>query len=205
MADEPDKTTSWWATLPGILTATAAVITAVTGLVAILSQTGVFGEKSKTFVSQKASDVRNAVSSPAPPSPVVEPVKTADASPAPVATKNGAATGVSTTPLHAVPFTGAIVTLRDGTVVKLRDGIKEYCQGRPILKMLNSQVIEMERIRRFELSDWSASDQRGSAHITLNNGEAVDVKIEGCFMVGTNDLGPYSGPFETIRSVEFVR
>jgi hypothetical protein len=40
MADE--KPTSWWATLPGLLTATAAVITAVTGLLLGLGQLGVF-------------------------------------------------------------------------------------------------------------------------------------------------------------------
>ncbi|MFF1383147.1 hypothetical protein ACFVWT_06275 [Arthrobacter sp. NPDC058288] len=40
MAEE--KPTSWWATLPGLLTATAAVITAVTGLLLGLGQLGVF-------------------------------------------------------------------------------------------------------------------------------------------------------------------
>lgn len=40
MADE--KPTSWWATLPGLLTAGAAVITAVTGLLLGLGQLGLF-------------------------------------------------------------------------------------------------------------------------------------------------------------------
>ena len=40
MADE--KPTSWWATLPGLLTAAAAVITAVTGLLLGLGQLGMF-------------------------------------------------------------------------------------------------------------------------------------------------------------------
>ena len=40
MADE--KPTSWWATLPGLLTAAAAVITAVTGLLLGLGQLGIF-------------------------------------------------------------------------------------------------------------------------------------------------------------------
>ncbi|MDV8146124.1 hypothetical protein [Arthrobacter sp. B10-11] len=40
MADE--KPTSWWATLPGLLTAAAAVITAVTGLLLGLGQLGLF-------------------------------------------------------------------------------------------------------------------------------------------------------------------
>lgn len=40
MAEE--KPTNWWATLPGLLTAAAAVITAVTGLLLGLGQLGVF-------------------------------------------------------------------------------------------------------------------------------------------------------------------
>ena len=198
MADESDRTGSWWKTLPGVLTAIAALLTAATGLVAILSQTGVLGEKSKTFVAQKAGDVRDAVAAPA----KVEPVS-APASAPPPAPKDDPATGIAGTPLHATKFTGAVVTLLDGSVVKLRDDIREYCLGRPQLRALSGQTIEMERMRRFDLSDWNAN--KGSAHITLNNGETLDVKIEGCSMIGTNDLGNYQGPFAKIRSVEFIR
>jgi len=42
MTDDP-KPQKWWQTVPGILTATAAAITAVTGLVVALQQAGVFG------------------------------------------------------------------------------------------------------------------------------------------------------------------
>lgn len=38
---EPVAKTSWWHTLPGILTAVAAVLTAATGLIAVLSATGI--------------------------------------------------------------------------------------------------------------------------------------------------------------------
>lgn len=41
MAEEP-KLHSWWQTLPGILTATAGIITAVTGLLVVLYNAGVF-------------------------------------------------------------------------------------------------------------------------------------------------------------------
>src|SRR5919109_4241977 len=41
MAEQP-KPQSWWQTLPGILTATAAFITAITGLLVALHQAGVF-------------------------------------------------------------------------------------------------------------------------------------------------------------------
>lgn len=37
-----DRSGSWWKTLPGVLTATAAVVTATTGLIVALHQIGVF-------------------------------------------------------------------------------------------------------------------------------------------------------------------
>ncbi|MFD2937396.1 hypothetical protein [Spirosoma flavum] len=40
MKNDPARPSSWWQTLPGILTAIAATITAITGLVAALNQTG---------------------------------------------------------------------------------------------------------------------------------------------------------------------
>lgn len=49
MADE--KPTNWWATLPGLLTAAAAVITAVTGLLLGLGELGVFDAGKRATVS----------------------------------------------------------------------------------------------------------------------------------------------------------
>ena len=43
MADNAEKKQSWWLTLPGILAAITACITAVTGLVVGLKQVGLFG------------------------------------------------------------------------------------------------------------------------------------------------------------------
>ncbi|MBL8190197.1 MAG: hypothetical protein JNK38_19430 [Acidobacteria bacterium] len=42
MPVEPAKSQSWWQTLPGILTAVAAIITATTGLIVALNNAGVF-------------------------------------------------------------------------------------------------------------------------------------------------------------------
>ena len=42
---EERKPQSWWQTVPGVLTAAAGTITAVTGLIVALNQSGLFGEK----------------------------------------------------------------------------------------------------------------------------------------------------------------
>ncbi|WP_295951387.1 hypothetical protein [Rhodoferax sp.] len=49
--DEDPKSKSWWNTLPGVLTAVAAVIAAVTALVSTLHQTGWIGAKAPTSLS----------------------------------------------------------------------------------------------------------------------------------------------------------
>jgi hypothetical protein len=46
MSGEPSKSQPWWQTLPGILTAVAAIITATTGLIVALNQAGGFSNKS---------------------------------------------------------------------------------------------------------------------------------------------------------------
>jgi hypothetical protein len=219
MADDPTssapRTGSWWATLPGILTAAAAVITALSGLFAILAQNGILGEKNKAFVTQKAADVRDAVTpstssdtSDGPKTnltntPIESGGKTVVA--ASTATKDGAATGIASGPLHATPFTGAIVTQLNGAVTKLRDDITEWCQGAPVLKTTNGQLIEWKRLARFDVSDWNASSGKGKVHIVLNNGETIDTEVQECAIRGSNDLGDFKGDFETLRSVEFIR
>ncbi len=56
MADSP-KPVSWWHTLPGVLTATATVITAVTGLLVALVQLGVLERSNAQPPSTEAGTV----------------------------------------------------------------------------------------------------------------------------------------------------
>lgn len=51
MSGEPPKSQSWWQTLPGILTALAAIMTASTGLIVALNNLGVFSRDSKSPTS----------------------------------------------------------------------------------------------------------------------------------------------------------
>ena len=54
LLDEKPKNTGWWETLPGILTATAAILTVVGGLIVAFHQAGFFDR-----TSQKAPQVQN--------------------------------------------------------------------------------------------------------------------------------------------------
>lgn len=188
MTNESGGTGSWWATLPGILTAIATVITALTGLLAILAQNGVLGEKSKNFITGQTAVVSTASVKP-------ELVAAND--------KAAAATGITEAQLARKPFTGAVVTMTDGTVIKLRDNIREYCGGQATLRTVQGQTINMDIMSRFDIIDWSS--QKGAVKISLNNGEVLNVTIDACYFDGRNDLGDFRGDFSQIRSVEFVR
>jgi hypothetical protein len=187
MTNESSGTGSWWATLPGILTAIATVITALTGLLAILAQNGVLGEKSKSFITGQTEVVSRAS---------VKPEVAANDKPT-------AGTGITEVQLARKPFTGAVVTMTDGSVIKLRDNIREYCGGIAALRTVQGQTINMDIMSRFDIIDWSS--QKGAVKITLNNGEVLNVTIDACYFDGRNDLGDFRGDFSQIRSVEFVR
>ena len=64
MAEQPRGPQSWWLTLPGILTASAGVITAITGLLLGLNQAGLLGDddSAATPTSATAAPVTSATS-----------------------------------------------------------------------------------------------------------------------------------------------
>lgn len=72
MPDEPSKSHSWWQTLPGILTAVAAILTASTGLIVALNNIGVFSRESKPISPSPAPTVVMSASTPA--NPTTNPV-----------------------------------------------------------------------------------------------------------------------------------
>jgi hypothetical protein len=162
--------------------------TAVTGLVAILAQNGVLGEKSKNFISGQSSEVTKV-------NEQLDPIASTK--------KQEVETGISEPRLTHKLFTGAIVSLSDGSVIKLRDNIREYCGGDAVLRTVHGQTIKMDLIRRFDVIDWS--NQKGTVKISLNNGQVFSATISACYIEGRNDLGDFRGDFNGIRSVEFVR
>lgn len=62
MKEEPRKSSGWWQTVPGILTAAAGAITAIAGLLVALHQIGVFDTKPEQPVDQPENVQQHAVS-----------------------------------------------------------------------------------------------------------------------------------------------
>ena len=192
MADEERTGKSWWATMPGVLTALAGIITAVAGLVAILAQTGLVGAKGDGH-------------KPAVVAPATGP--STDAAAAPL--RNAAAAKIEAAPaarspaevlggLRSVGFKGLAVTHRDGTVVALVPGAE--ING-PMLPLSNGQSVQFERIVSVDIEQpWD-----GSATLTLTNGQRLAAKLNDYNLYGKNELGPYRELLSNLRRIDFVR
>ena len=185
---------SWWRTVPGILTAAAATITAVTGLIVALQQSGWIGSGN--------------------PSPQHE--KVASAGPvsalAPTAAPAAATRAVTQSPAQSNPAAAprpwseseAVITSTEGLVTVVNaESLSNCISTGKDLTLSSGQSIVFEKMRSFE---FMRDNVRPTVVITLLNGKTVQGTMSmGCDIAGTNDLGRFSLPFEKVKRVEFKR
>ncbi len=195
MTEETTKK-SWWGTMPGVLTALAATITAVGSLVAVLSQSGLIGEKAREAVAsvmptaghpQGASFFETtAPKVHAPATELTTPAATAH-SPAEVLTD-----------LKSREFKGIAVTHMDGSVVALAPGAEVAGNA---LQLSNGQQVLFERIVSVEIEQpWD-----GSATLELTNGQKLTTKLTNYNIDGKSALGPYRELLSNLRRIDFMR
>jgi len=136
------KATSWWQTLPGIITAVTATLTALTGLIVAINQTGWFGPRTPPPVTQGAAPAPSTLPGPvAPASPVPALPPTTSPSPPP-----GLTSAVVLPALRDYRLGEATFTLRTAEVSP-RTAEKDTLQVR--LRMLNHG--------RFPANFWDSS------------------------------------------------
>lgn len=195
--DEPQHTTSWWQTLPGVLTALAGVITAVSGLVALLYQNGVLGHKGDAATATQAS----AGASVSTPTPSHTPPKALpEATPVPPAQPVQKPWSEAT----------AVVVGRDGGETRLRaESFSNCISVGHDLTLTSGQSVPFERMARFEVQradDHTSPNPKAHLLITLLDGTAVPGVVEAnCDLFGHNDLGRFTTYFDQIRMVRFER
>lgn len=196
MPDTPPST-SWWQTLPGVLTALAGVITAVSGLVALLYQNGVLGHKGDAATATQAS----AGASVSTPTPSHTPPKALpEATPVPPAQPVQKPWSEAT----------AVVVGRDGSETRLRaESFSNCISVGHDLTLTSGQSVPFERMARFEVQradDHTSPNPKAHLLITLLDGTAVPGVVEAnCDLFGHNDLGRFTTYFDQIRMVRFER
>jgi len=182
MAD-PQKSASWWQTLPGILTGLAAFITAISGLIALLYQNG--------FLDNKKEQTR----------PAIATTSTSAAEQAPA---------VSTTTPSRKPWSDmeAVILGQDGSTTKVRaDSFSNCISVNHELTLEAGQSVPFNRMSSFEVlhaDDHTSTNAKAKIKIELLNGSAVSGTVEAnCDLFGNNDLGRFTTYYDLVRSVHF--
>ncbi|HSH71475.1 MAG TPA: hypothetical protein VK974_00320 [Methylophilaceae bacterium] len=182
---DPQKSGSWWQTLPGILTGLAAFITAISGLIALLYQNGLLGNKAEQIPSQ--------VTATATTSNATEQATPANISPP------------SRKPWSEVE---AVVLSQDGTETRVRaDSFSNCISVNHELTLEAGQSIPFNRMSSFEVlhaDDHTSTNAKAKIKIELLNGSAVSGTVEAnCDLFGNNDVGRFTTYYDQIRSVHF--
>jgi hypothetical protein len=189
---ESPRPPSWWLTLPGVLTALAALITAITGLAALLFQSGILGGKAvPNHVPEPAPAV---VATPAPVGP------DASTSPAPQAQTAGRSWSDAVT----------VVLDRDGVTTRLRaDSFSNCISVNHEISLEAGQSIPFERISSLEVlhaDDHTSPNARAQLKIQLLDGTDVLGTVDaGCDLFGYNDVGRFTTYYDRVRRIQFER
>lgn len=193
MADDA-KQSSWWHTLPGVLTAVAAVVTAVGGLIAVLVQSGIIGARGEGPSAEAADQ---------------QPAATATVMPGPQ-DSTAIASAPAPDPVKPWQDTQAVIHLRDGAMARVRASSLSHCISvSHEIEIDGAQSIPFERMRSLEvLRADEYTVPNASAHVVV---ELLDgTRIEGavpavCDLFGYNDVGRFSVYFSRLASIRFER
>ncbi|HEV7828186.1 MAG TPA: hypothetical protein VGP04_04905 [Pseudonocardiaceae bacterium] len=187
MADAEDsRSHSFWATFPGILTALAAVITAIGGVIAMLFQAGIIGGAHQGTPPPTATQAK------------VGSLPTTSAS-------AGSVPGEK--PWRDVE---AVITAEDGTVTKMRAETVRFCISAGTgINLNDSQDIAFEKISRIDVlrSDVALSPGgKAALRVGLDSGSTLEGTItSGCDFFGQTEVGRYSLYPDKLLKIEFLR
>lgn len=199
MSDSP-KPGSWWQTLPGLLTALAATITALSGFVALLFQNGVLGHKSEPKVEVAATAASRAAE-PAP-SPSVKPPTPAPSS---AAQASPAQDAKARRPWSEAE---AVLLGRDGKTTRLR--AETFCSCISVnheIELDGNQSIPFEKMASIEVlqaDESTVPNAKAKLKLTLVDGTELSGSVAAdCDLFGYNNVGRFTTFYHRLRSIRF--
>lgn len=187
-----ETTKSFWQTAPGVITAVAALITAIGGVLGILVQNDVIGGGSDARTPGAAPTVAGARDG---------------------GDRSDAGSAVATTaPAEAsdlVPWTEATATLvrKDGTSTTVKAPTVGLACDTQNLVFKNGQRVSLERVRVIEFDAIYVENSSADGVVTLLDGRQVTDAIHtwNCPISGANELGPVEIGLEDIERIDFHR
>ena len=199
---ESDRPQSWWQSLPGVLTATATVVTALSGLLFVLYQQGALGSSSAASAPASAE-----ASAPAPDStPEQPPASTSSAAlipdPQPATASRGEVARDS-----AKIATHTRLTLVDGTFRYIRVGSLRSCtRARQTITGVNGQELPFARMQSLEVQARSGvrTSQPRRVRIQLATGKMDFGELPAnCRLFADTDAGAFQTDWGQIRRIDF--
>ena len=179
-----DTDKGFWQTAPGVITAVAALITAVGGLLAVLLQTGVIGGDSS-------------------PAPAASAVSSAAGSQG-----EQPDTGL-TSPGSLVPWdqATAVLTQRDGTTMSVRAATVGVACDTTKVVFKNGQSVDMQLVSSISFDAIFLDNASADGTVELLDGRTLTDPIHtwNCPITAENELGRVEIPLESIQSIEFQR
>ena len=185
------ESTSWWQTLPGVLTAIAGLITAVAGLLAVLLQTGVLHRRGDLPAGRQI-DSQTVVASPR-----------GDPGLSTVAADTATAS-------KSWQDADAVLTGVDGKTTVLRAPSFRYCISvGQSLTLDGRQEIYFEQMRSMDVlraDPVGAPGGTAAVKITLVDGRTLEGRVDAvCGLFGYNDVGRYDVAIQSLKRIEFRR
>jgi hypothetical protein len=185
-----DTTKSFWQTAPGVITAVAALITALGGVLGLLVQNDVIGAKSGDRASETAA--------------VATPVgEASDQGP------SGAAPTESGRTASLVPWLRASAALvrRDETSAIVKASTVGMACDTQQLAFQDGQRIGLELVRRIQFVAIYSETASADAVVTLLDGRQLKnaVLTRNCPITGRNELGSVNVNLADIKRIDFRR
>jgi hypothetical protein len=188
---------SFWHTLPGLITACAAFVTAVAGMIGILHEAGVVGGDGRERLAGEAQAAASASAA-----------GTASTDEGTISVAPRASTQ-PTNGTGRVPWERATATLvrKDGTTASVKATTVGFACTTETLTFENGQVISLELVRSVRFDAVYTDDSSATGLVTLLDGRelAEPVHTWNCPVMGTTELGPLTIPLDDFARVEFDR
>lgn len=198
MSESP-KPASWWQTLPGLLTALAATITALSGFVALLFQNGVLGHKSEP----KAEVVATATAAPQVAEPRASATPTSSTSPS-----AHASAPQGTKARRPWSEAEAVLLGRDGKTTRLRAETFSSCISvNHEIDLDGNQAIPFEKMASIDVlqaDENTVPNAKAKLKLTLEDGTELSGSVAAdCDLFGYNNIGRFTTFYHRLRSVRF--
>lgn len=181
---------SFWQTAPGVITAMAALITAIGGVLGILVQNGVLGGAREQPSQSVAHTSVGTDTDGAPQGRTIPGTQPANGS-------------------GLVPWDKATATLvrQDGTSATVRAPTVGLACATERLAFKNGQRIGLERVRSIRFDAIYLENSSADGAVTLLDGRELTDPIDtwNCPISGTNELGPIEIQLKDIKRIDFHR